>query len=115
MSSGDAATFAAAASVLEFAVVGGGRRRREWAVPAGPETPGVAAVDAQVRAADVGRRREEALQERRRDLGAPEDTALLLESHPQQIEWYVRSRSGVSACLLARLVVHCDLNRLVCC
>ncbi|XP_037464074.1 uncharacterized protein LOC119336163 [Triticum dicoccoides] len=87
MSSDEAATSAvAAAPVLEFVVVGVGRRRCEWAVPAGPAAAGVAAVDAQDGAADAGRRREEALQERRRDPGAPEDTKLPLESHPQQIK-----------------------------
>ncbi|KAF7110650.1 hypothetical protein CFC21_110732 [Triticum aestivum] len=85
MSSGDAATFAAAAApVSYFVVVGAGRRER--AVPAGPAAAGVAAVDAQVGAADAGRRRQEALQERRRDPGAPEDTKLPLEPHPQQIK-----------------------------
>ncbi|KAI4970653.1 hypothetical protein ZWY2020_001567, partial [Hordeum vulgare] len=51
-SCGDAATssVAAAASVLELAAVGVGRRRRERAAPA---AAGVAAVDAQVRAADA--------------------------------------------------------------
>ena len=88
MSSGEATTsaVAAAASVPELIVVGAGRRRRDWTVPAGPAAAGDAAVDAQVGAADAGGRREEALQERRRDPGAPEDTALRLESHPQQIK-----------------------------
>ncbi|KAM3213516.1 hypothetical protein ACQJBY_066103 [Aegilops geniculata] len=87
MSSREAASppHATAAPVLELTTVGVGRRRRERAVPAGPAAAGVAAVDAQVGAADAGRRRQEALQERRRDPGAPEDTKLPLESHPQQI------------------------------
>ena len=88
-SGGTACASAAPASVLELVVGvhGIGRRRQCQAAPAGQAAAGVAAVDAQDhRAVDVGRRREEALQERRRrQLGrtAWAYTASTLESRAQ--------------------------------
>ena len=100
-SGGSACTSTAAASVLELAVVVVGRECR--AAPAGGSAAaGVAAIDARRQAVDVGRRRAEALRDQRgRELGAPEDTASKVESHPQPI----KIGTSVRACLLLQLFV----------